>query len=66
MSCGVGRRLGSDPMLLGLGCRPVAVALILPLARELPYAAGAALKSRKKERKKTDIVHDYAYCVITP
>ena len=42
MSCGVDRRQGSDPVLLW--CRPAAVALIQPLAWELPYAAGAALK----------------------
>ena len=31
MSCGVGRRLGSDPALLWLWCRPAATALIRPL-----------------------------------
>ena len=31
--------------------RPAAVALIGPLAWELPYAAGTALKRKKKERK---------------
>ena len=31
MSCGVGRRCGSDPVLLWLRCRPAAVALIRPL-----------------------------------
>ena len=51
MSCGVGHRCGSDPMLLWLWCRPAATARIRPLARELPYAAGAALKSKKKKKK---------------
>ena len=37
-----------DPALLWLGCRSAAVALIKPLARELPYAAGAAIKGKKK------------------
>ena len=37
-----------DLALLGLWCRPAAVALIGPLAREPPYAAGAALKETKK------------------
>ena len=46
MSCGVGRRHGLDPVLLWLWCRLVAVALIRPLAWELPYAAGASLKSK--------------------
>ena len=38
---------GSDPALLWLWCRPAAVAPIRPLAWEPPYAAGAALKSKK-------------------
>ena len=42
MSCGVGRRRGSDPALLWLWRRPVATAPIGPLAWEPPYAAGAA------------------------
>ena len=52
MSCGVGCRWGSDTALLWLWCRPVARALIWPLAWELPYAAGRAIKRQKKERKK--------------
>ena len=56
MSCGVGHRLGSDPALLWLWCRPAAVVPIQPLAWELPHAAGAAPKSererRERERKK--------------
>ena len=58
MRCGVGRRHSSDPMLLWLWlwlwlwCRPVATALIQPLAWVLPYAAGAALKDQKKKKKK--------------
>ena len=39
-----------DPALLWLWCRPVATALIQPLAWEPPYARCAALKS--KENKK--------------
>ena len=50
VSCGVGHRFFSDPLLLWLWCRPVATALIVPLAWEPPYAAGAALK--RQERKK--------------
>ena len=55
MSCGVGRRYGSDPALLWLWCRSAAVALIGPLAWELPYAMGAALKNKQtnKQQKKT-------------
>ena len=48
MSYGVGLRCGSDPALLWLWRRPAAVALIRPLAWEHPYAAGAALKRKKK------------------
>ena len=46
MSCGVGHRRGSDPVLLWLWCRPAAVAPIGPPAWEPPYAAGAALKKQ--------------------
>ena len=49
MSCGVDRRCGSDPELVWLWCRPAAVALIQPLAWELPYAAGATLKKKTKK-----------------
>ena len=44
LSCGVGHRCGLDPTLLWPWCRPAAIALIRPLAQELPYATGAALK----------------------
>ena len=52
MSHGVGRRLGSAPALLWLWQRPAAAALIQPLAWEPPYAAGAALKSKKQTTNK--------------
>ena len=51
VSCGVGRRHGSDPSLLWLWCRPVAVALIRPLAWELPHAAGTAQKTNKQTKR---------------
>ena len=54
MSCGVGRRCGSDPELLQLGSHvavPMATALIRPLAWEPPYAASVALKKKKKKKK---------------
>ena len=47
VSCGVGCRRGSNPALLWLWCRLAAVALIQPLAWELPYAMGAALKNKQ-------------------
>ena len=52
MSCGVGRRCGSDPALLWLWHRPVDTAPIQPLTSEPPYAAGAALENTKKKKKK--------------
>ena len=50
MSYGVGCRRGSDPVLLWLRCRPAPVALIGPLAWELPHAMGIALKRQKKKK----------------
>ena len=49
MSSGVGCRCSLDPALLWLWYRPAAVALILPLAWESPYAVGSALRKRKKK-----------------
>jgi len=51
MSCGVGRRPGSNLALLWLWRRPVTTAPIRPLAWEPPYAASAALKRQKDEEK---------------
>ena len=44
MSCGVGRRCGSDPVLMWLWPRSVATAPIGPLTWEPPYAQGVGLK----------------------
>ena len=52
MSYGVGHRHGLNLALLWLWCRPAAAFLIRPIARELPYATGAALKKMKKFKKK--------------
>ena len=41
---GVGHRCGSDLAWLSLWLWPAGAALIRPLAWELPYAAGVALK----------------------
>ena len=49
VSCGVGCRHGSDLALLWQSGRPAAVAPIHPLAWELPYAAPAALRSKKRK-----------------
>ena len=48
MSCGVGHRHGSDPTLLWLWLWLAPEALIRPLAWELTYAAGAALRGKTK------------------
>ena len=44
MSCGVGHRHDLDPVLLWRS--PEAIALILPLAWELPYARDVALQKQ--------------------
>ena len=45
LSCGVGHRHGSGLMLLQLWYRTAAADQIRPLAWEIPYAVGEALKS---------------------
>ena len=52
MSCGVGRRCGSDPALLWFWCRLAATAPIGPIAWEPSYAAGAALEMAKRQERK--------------
>ena len=47
ISYGIDCKSGSDPKLLR--CRLATVAPIPPLAWELPYAAGVALKKKKKK-----------------
>ena len=50
MCCGVGHRCSSDPALLWLWCRPADP--IRPLAWELPYAMGVALKCKRKKKSR--------------
>jgi len=57
MCCGVGHRHSSDPALLWLWCRPGAAALIWPLAWELPYATGAGLKIKTKDKRSSPFKH---------
>ena len=45
----VGHRCGLDLVWLWLWCRPETAALIRPPVWELPYAAGAAIKRKKKK-----------------
>ena len=54
MSCGVGCRQGLEPALLWLGCRLAAIALIQPLAWELPYATDAALTEANNNNNNND------------
>ena len=60
MSCGVGRRHHLDPALLWLWQRLPAAVLTQPLAWELPYAVGLALKRQNKQtnKQKTCIPHN--------
>ena len=51
MSCGVGRRRGSDPALLWLWRRLAAMTPIRPLAGEPPYAVRVAQEMAKKKRQ---------------
>jgi len=54
MSCGAGRRHGSDLTLLWLWCRPVATAPTGPLPWEPPYAVSEALKRQKTKQQQKD------------
>ena len=51
VSCGAGHRHGSDPALLWLWCCRAAATPIGPLAWELPYVMGVALKRQTKKKK---------------
>ena len=65
MSCGVGCRHGLDPTLLWLWWRPAVAAPIGPLAWELPYAAGAALKRQTNKKIRIHgIFKTTVYCCI--
>ena len=71
MSCGVGRRRGSDLALLWLWCRLAATAPIRPLAWEPPYAVETAQEKAKrqkdkKKRWKTHLSNNYNLsCCVT-
>ena len=52
MSCGVGCRQVSDPVLLWLWHRPAAAAPIGPLAWEPPYTTRVAQEMAKRQKKK--------------
>ena len=48
---------GLDQVLLWLWCRLAAAASIWPLAWELPYATGTALKRKKKKKEEWNIIY---------
>ena len=52
MSCGVGHRRSSDPMLLWLWCRLAATAPSRPVAWEPLYAVEVAQEMAKRPKKK--------------
>ena len=54
MSCGVGRRHGSDLVLLWLWHMLAATTLIRALALEPPYAAGAAQEIATTKKTKNN------------
>ena len=49
--CGIGRKCGSDLVLLWLWHRPVVIAPIGPLAWEPPYAVGSGPRKGKKTKQ---------------
>ena len=51
VSCGIGSRHNSDPVLLWLWCRSEATAPTGPLTWEPLYAESVALKSKSKKKK---------------
>ena len=67
MSCGVGCRCGSYPVLLWLWRRPAATALIRPPAGEPPYAVGVAQEMAKRQKKffLSSYIHIYFHHVLS-
>ena len=60
----LGRRWGSDPVLLWLWCRPEAVALIGPPVWEPSYDTGVALKSKKTNKQKIKAFKIYPVTIM--
>ena len=60
MSCNIGSRGSLGLAWLWLWCRLPAVALIQPLAWELPYAVGTHLKRQKQRNKQKDMILKYS------
>ena len=59
-SCGVGCRHCLYPIAVAVAVANTA-ALILPLAWELPYAGGVALKSKTKQKKQNKTKKKFLY-----
>ena len=62
MICSVGHRCSSDPVMLWQWHSSAAVALIQPLAQEIPYAVGGIVKRNNKKcdfNIKPEIVYAY-------
>ena len=59
MGCGMGHRCGSDLVLLWLWLRSAAAVPIQPLAWELPYVAGVAIKKKKRKKEKEKNAIDF-------
>ena len=55
MSCGVGRRCGSDLALLQLWCRLAAIAVIPPPSLGTSKCLGCGPKKRKERKKRNQI-----------
>ena len=58
----IGCRCSSDPLLLWLWGRLATIAPIRPLAWELLYAVGAALKSKEREKAMEKGKHQVTMC----
>ena len=67
MSCAIGCRCGSTPVLLWLWCKPVAIALIQPPSMETSVCLGCGLKKTKKKKKNPKQVGTtLKQCITTP
>ena len=64
MSSGIGCRCVLDPLWLWLWCRLAAVAMIRPLAREVPYAIGVALKKQTNKQNKLGENYNNLFCSV--
>ena len=60
MSCGVGDKCGSDPVLLWLWCLPVAVIPFQPLSWEFSYAMGGPKLEEKKKKALSGFLYQFS------